>query len=204
MSDEFTAWGPPVCPCLLYPGWWSACTPVYSSRAQSGPLSGLLLFSIPNCFLGPSGGAWFSSGLPFSRGGVPTYVGRACFTSPLPGLVFGLDFCPARSEVPRLKPKWVASVNTLRTEVALVFLSCCLPLWGDIFSSDLACCFPTTFLALQIKIFFLTQHFKLCSEVKGSLPLLKTKISRSVLDLLCWRVWGDVLCWVASKKICSF
>ena len=107
-------------------------------------------------------------------------MGRACFTSPLPGLVFGLDFCPARSEVPRLKPKWVASVNTLRTEVALVFLSCCLPLWGDIFSSDLACCFPTTFLALQIKIFFLTQHFKLCSEVKGSLPLLKTKISRSV------------------------
>ena len=90
----------------------------------------------------------------FLEEGVPTYVGRACFTSPLPGLVFGLDFCPARSEVPRLKPKWVASVNTLRTEVALVFLSCCLPLWGDIFSSDLACCFPTTFLALQIKFFF--------------------------------------------------
>ena len=94
----------------------------------------------------------------FVKEGVPTYMGRACFTSPLPGLIFGLDFCPARSKGHRLKPKWVASVNTLRTEVALVFLLCCLPLWGDIFSSDLACCFPTIFLALQIK-FFLTQHF---------------------------------------------
>lgn len=37
----------------------------------------------------------------FLEEGVPTYMGRVCFMSPLPGLVFGLYFCPAPSEGPQ-------------------------------------------------------------------------------------------------------
>lgn len=126
---------------------------------------------------------WFTF---FSRrGSQPTWEGSAlCLPSLDWSSAFTSVLLPLKA--PRLKPKWVVSVNTFRTEVALVLLSCRLLLWGDIFSSDLACCFPTIFLALQLNFFFLTQHFKLCSEVKRSLPLLKTKISRSVSDLLCW------------------